>query len=191
MDQCPYCGIVLPPTGDAFCPECRQGLDLPANERLSKREPAATAEPRSSVPPTERAVGLIRCPTCGRQISTEAEACPQCGHPNRGASSVSTGPRCYACSAPATTKCQSCGALSCVQHLQSIYVPHGRGGAYELRCESCYSSAATWKVIGWVFGGIVLVIVAIFFFGVFLPNWNRVQEKNNQFQKDFDREPVE
>lgn len=26
---------------------------------------------------------LIECPACGRQISVEAEACPQCGHPNR------------------------------------------------------------------------------------------------------------
>jgi hypothetical protein len=24
---------------------------------------------------------LIDCPACGRQISTEAESCPQCGHP--------------------------------------------------------------------------------------------------------------
>jgi hypothetical protein len=26
---------------------------------------------------------LIECPACGRQISAEAEPCPQCGHPNR------------------------------------------------------------------------------------------------------------
>lgn len=26
---------------------------------------------------------LIECPACCRQISVEAEACPQCGHPNR------------------------------------------------------------------------------------------------------------
>jgi hypothetical protein len=26
---------------------------------------------------------LIECPACGRQISVEADACPQCGHPNR------------------------------------------------------------------------------------------------------------
>jgi hypothetical protein len=48
--------------------------------------------------------------------------------------------------------------LSCAQHLESIYVPHGEGGAYELRCRSCYSSAETWKVVAWVFTGIVLVI---------------------------------
>jgi hypothetical protein len=45
--------------------------------------------------------------------------------------------------------------------LQSIYVQHGRGGAYELRCQSCYSAAVTWKIIGWVLAGVVLVIVLI------------------------------
>src|SRR5438093_1091956 len=104
---------------------------------------------------------LIPCSACGRQISTEAEACPQCGHPNRGPGSAPAGPKCYACPAAATTRCQSCGALSCAVHLQSIYVAHGRGGAYELRCESCHSSAMAWKVFGWIFGGIVLVIILI------------------------------
>jgi hypothetical protein len=107
-------------------------------------------------------MALIPCPACGHQISVEAEACPQCGHPNRPAAPAA-GPKCYACSAPATTRCQSCGALSCAQHLQSIYVPHGRGGAYELRCESCYSSAVSWKVFGWVVGGIVLIIGLVIF----------------------------
>jgi len=102
-------------------------------------------------------MSLINCPACGRQISVEAEACPQCGHPNRPA--APTGPPCYACSAQATTRCQSCGALSCAQHLQSIYVTHGRGGAYELRCQSCYSSAQAWRIFGWVVGGILLIIV--------------------------------
>ena len=102
-------------------------------------------------------MSLINCPACGRQISVEAEACPQCGHPNRAA--APTGPPCYACSAQATTRCQSCGALSCAQHLQSIYVTHGRGGAYELRCQSCYSSAQAWRIFGWVVGGILLIIV--------------------------------
>jgi hypothetical protein len=105
---------------------------------------------------------LINCPACGRQISTEAEACPQCGHPNR-PTAPATGPPCYACSAAATTRCQRCGALSCAQHLQSIYVSHGQGGAYELRCESCYSSAAIWKVVGWVLAGVVFIIILCVF----------------------------
>ena len=106
---------------------------------------------------------LIECPACGRQISIEAEACPQCGHPNRRSDLAPTGPRCYACAALATTWCQSCGRLSCAQHLQSIYVPHGHGGAYELRCESCYSSAQTWKIFGWIIAGIVLLIMLMVF----------------------------
>ena len=77
------------------------------------------------------------------------------------AATASTGPRCYACTGLATTRCQSCGALSCAQHLQSIYVAHGQGGAYELRCESCHSDAMVWKVVGWVFAGIVLIFVLV------------------------------
>lgn len=106
---------------------------------------------------------LIACPACGRQISTEAEACPQCGHPNRPSAATESSPKCYACSAPATTRCQSCGALSCAQHVQSIYVPHGQSGAYELRCESCYSSAVTWKVFGWILMGIMLIVGLVIF----------------------------
>jgi hypothetical protein len=103
-------------------------------------------------------MALVGCPECGRQVSTAAEACPQCGHPVRGRSAPA-GPSCYACSAAATTRCQSCGALSCAQHLDSIYVHHGRGGAYELRCQSCYASAQTWKVVGWVFAALVLLVM--------------------------------
>jgi hypothetical protein len=113
----------------------------------------------------EIAMTLIPCPACGRQISTEAEACPQCGHPNRPAVETPAGPQRYRCSRPATTRCQSCGALSCAEHLQSIYVSHGQGGSYELRCESCYSSAMTWKIVAWVFAAIVLVIILMMFAG--------------------------
>lgn len=102
---------------------------------------------------------LVSCPECGRQISTAAEACPQCGHPMRPAAPAAAGPKCYACPAAATTRCQSCGALSCAEHLQSIYVSHGHGGAYELRCQGCYDSAWTWKVVGWVVIGVISLIV--------------------------------
>lgn len=112
----------------------------------------------------ERPMPLIPCAVCRRDISTEAEACPQCGHPNRVASAkTSGGPTCYACSLGATTRCQSCGAFSCAAHLDSIYVSHGKGGAYELRCQSCYSSAEAWKVFGYVIGGIVLIVAIVFF----------------------------
>ena len=100
---------------------------------------------------------LTNCPECGRQVSTEAESCPQCGHPLRAAE----GPKCYACTAAATTRCQSCGALSCAQHLKTIYVSVGPGRGYELRCERCYSSAATRNVVFWVILAIFLVVFPI------------------------------
>jgi hypothetical protein len=103
-------------------------------------------------------MALIACPACGRQISAEANACPKCGHPNRAAAGAAVGPQCYACEAPATTRCQRCGTLSCAQHLQSIFVSRGDGGAYELRCRSCYSEAEAWNRSAWVFVGIALVI---------------------------------
>jgi hypothetical protein len=109
---------------------------------------------------------LIPCPACGRQISTQAEACPQCGHPNKPTFQAVSGPTCYACSAAATTRCQSCGALSCAVHLQSIFVSPGRGGAYELRCQSCYSSALVWKFVGGVIFVIVLCIILLVVLGM-------------------------
>ncbi len=51
--------------------------------------------------------------------------------------------------------------LSCAVHVNSIYVSHGRGGAYELRCESCYSSAEAWQVIGYVIFGIIVVVILL------------------------------
>ena len=115
-----------------------------------------------------RAMPLIPCPECGRKISTAAEACPQCGHPNRPAPRTDpepegTGPTCYACSATATTRCQGCGALSCVLHVNSIYVQHGQGGANELRCEKCYSSAMAWKVVGFIIIGVAAIIMFAMF----------------------------
>jgi hypothetical protein len=143
---------------------------------------------RPPSPPPRAGARLIDCPACGRQISPQAEACPQCGHPNRPAAPrTPAGPSCYACSADATTRCQSCGVLSCATHLQSIYVYHGKGGAYELRCENCYSSAVTWKVVGWIIGGIGLIVMAIIFFTVFLPGWNESKRKRDEFQREFDQ----
>jgi hypothetical protein len=131
---------------------------------------------------------LTKCAACGGQISTEAEACPHCGHPNHPAAPASTGPKCYACPAPATTKCQSCGTLSCVQHVQSIFVRYGQGGAYELRCESCYSSAVAWRGFGWVLGAIAFIIFLIILFTVILPKYREFDQKFNdgpfQGQKD-------
>jgi hypothetical protein len=138
---------------------------------------------------------LINCSACGRQISTEAEACPQCGHPNRTSTRAPAGPRCYGCSAAATTRCQSCSAFSCARHLQSIFVSHGKGGAYELRCEGCYSSAQAWQVFGWIVGGIVILVFLVVLFTVILPQkrefdqkWDQRQREHQEFRQKFDRE---
>jgi hypothetical protein len=143
-------------------------------------------------------MALISCPECGRQISTAAEACPGCGYPIRSggrppapasaaerefqqkvdeigkkaaAAKEPDGPRCYSCPRTATTRCQSCGAFSCAEHLQSIWVSHGKGGAYELRCQSCYESAQAWQTFGWVFGIIVFIIMLVIMGAIFGRRW--------------------
>jgi hypothetical protein len=94
---------------------------------------------------------LISCPACDRQVSAQAESCPQCGHPIGAAPPAPTGPTCYACSTPATTRCPKCGALSCARHLQNVSVSHISptehglvlsGQSYELRCDRCLSTEA-------------------------------------------------
>lgn len=45
-ERCPHCGADLPPTGDAYCPECFRGVDEPtarqraALQQLRGKEPA-------------------------------------------------------------------------------------------------------------------------------------------------------
>lgn len=121
-----------------------------------------TMEPVITTSAAEGDALLTNCPVCSRQVSTAADTCPQCGHPLRVAAPVQAGAKCYSCSAAATTRCQSCEALSCALHLQSIYVTHGRGGAYELRCESCHSEAEIWKVVGGIATVIVIVVILIY-----------------------------
>lgn len=104
-------------------------------------------------------MALTPCPECEREISTAAEACPHCGYPLRKSSPA--GPACYSCERPATTRCHKCGTMSCAEHVQNIYVGHNHGGAYELRCASCYSSAMVWKMVGLVFGAVIFAVVLI------------------------------
>ena len=106
-------------------------------------------------------MSLIPCPECGREISTAAEVCPHCGYPIRPSTPAPAGPKCYACSAVATTRCQKCNKLSCAQHVKSIYVFHGEGGAYELRCKACYGNAESWNTIRWILIG-TCVLIAVF-----------------------------
>lgn len=102
-------------------------------------------------------MALIDCPECKRQISTSAEACPGCGHPNRpGAVPVPVGPKCYSCPATATTKCQKCNTLSCVAHVEGVSLSLA-AGPYELRCAECASSVNGWKVYYGVMTAIAVV----------------------------------
>jgi hypothetical protein len=71
---------------------------------------------------------LIRCTACGREISTEAAACPQCGHPNQPASLAPT--PCKSCSQPAIGACKTCGGFYCDKH--------GRVTSYGPLCSACY-----------------------------------------------------
>jgi hypothetical protein len=108
---------------------------------------------------------LIPCPECGRQISTEAEACPQCGHPNRPAEPpAAPGPKCYACPAGVTTRCVRCGTLSCALHLNPVTVPNGYGAGRELHCQKCRDAAqAVTKAVAFLvlFGVLVLTLVVV------------------------------
>ena len=152
------------PNTNVLCPKCHRWALTQGKRCLYWGAPVTTTHqnpmpgPISGQAKWGQAVPqLTTCPACGRVISSEAEACPQCGRPNRRATPSSMGPKCYACSSLATTRCQSCGALSCARHLQSIYVRHGRGGAYELRSESCYSFAGAWRVVSLIIVAIALI----------------------------------
>jgi hypothetical protein len=105
------------------------------------------------------AVALIDCPECGRQISTTAEACPGCGHPNR-PTAASAGPKCYSCPATATTKCQKCNAPSCVPHVEGVTI--NLDNIRELRCAGCVSAANGSKT----FHGVMIVVVLLIAFVV-------------------------
>ena len=54
-------------------------------------------------------------------------------------------PKCYACSAPATTRCQKCNAFSCVQHLSTVDVVSAYEGGPQLRCSDCRTAAESEK----------------------------------------------
>jgi hypothetical protein len=103
---------------------------------------------------------LIPCPECDRMISEAASACPQCGHPCDPLKD-SVSPSCYSCDAVATTRCEKCNALSCARHLRSVYVQYGDRGGREMRCDKCYSSAVTGKVIGAIIFVVVLIIILL------------------------------
>jgi uncharacterized protein YbaR (Trm112 family) len=91
-------------------------------------------------------MSLISCPECSGKLSTAAEACPHCGHPT----DLITRPQrthdkdeddelvCYACERTATTKCQECGALSCLAHIHNSL---RSSDGLPLRCAKCFEAA--------------------------------------------------
>lgn len=45
---------------------------------------------------------------------------------------------CYACPRPATTKCHSCNACSCVQHIDARVIRLGKSKSHALYCPKCF-----------------------------------------------------
>src|SRR5687768_14631153 len=101
------------------------GIAYPNNRGSTANNPAAPQYANGS---RRMSMPLMSCPVCQQKVSTAAEACPQCGHPLQEKRRDPHAVRCYACESDATTRCQSCGVASCVRHVDSIYVSHGRGG---------------------------------------------------------------
>ena len=100
---------------------------------------------------------LINCPVCRRQISAEAESCPQCGHPNRAAARVPKEPsrgsgssQCSSCEKPATRACTQCGTFCCDEHI-SVFL--GKG----VLCSGCWRGWAILAALG-IIGGIAMLI---------------------------------
>jgi hypothetical protein len=100
-------------------------------------------------------MALVPCPECKREVSSAASACPHCGFP------AAPRPACYACAAPATTRCVTCGELSCATHLNTIFVRDGESGANELRCRECFADAELLNRWGLVASVVVLVLFVV------------------------------
>jgi DNA-directed RNA polymerase subunit M/transcription elongation factor TFIIS len=93
--DCPKCGNALAPF-DTVCPRCEkwsrielsdaddQATDEHVNDKLASK--ARTPSPLGPV-------ALFDCPACGRGVSSQANACPNCGQPFYLAGSVQSGPR--------------------------------------------------------------------------------------------------
>ena len=115
----------------------------------------------------EDVMALITCPECAHQVSTEAEVCPQCGYPIGRTTEKSVGPagpKCYACSAMATTRCAACNCFSCAEHLKWV----GEGPRRALLCNKCTAAAQKRDEIAVV---MLFVLLPVFMGGVLLLIW--------------------
>lgn len=122
---------------------------------------------------------LIECPACGRQISVEAVSCPGCGHPHDASHVQRSNAVCYACKNTATTRCQRCGKLACVQHVYPVEVIQNSisrgiswGISWELRCDACKKEAdelndihRSMNIVGIVIGVAVVAFVLLLVVG--------------------------
>ena len=78
--ECPKCSQAIDAPQEMAaqlidCPSCKEVIEIPV--RSIRVEPVTHAVV-SPAPPSPR---LIKCPSCRSDVSTEAAACPKCGHP--------------------------------------------------------------------------------------------------------------
>lgn len=58
-------------------------------------------------------MALVKCPECGKDISSNAESCPNCGNPMKASSNEATGTFCPSCKMRVTPVVTSVGGGSC------------------------------------------------------------------------------
>jgi hypothetical protein len=112
----------------------------------------------SAYPEGDCATRLIDCVVCGRQFSSEAEACPQCGHPNRVRTRVPRLSGCSRCGSPAVGACTRCGRFYCPQHGGKRRFWDGSGQGC---CEKCIRQWARNYGFGLVFTVIGVLIILL------------------------------
>jgi DNA-directed RNA polymerase subunit M/transcription elongation factor TFIIS len=79
--ECPKCKQTLDAPEELAaqlieCPTCKETIEVPV--RSQRKEAPKPPEPPKPAPIARL---LIECPCCQKQVSTKAEACPNCGHP--------------------------------------------------------------------------------------------------------------
>lgn len=80
--ECPKCSQALDAPREMAaqlieCPNCKETIEVPV------RSPGAQVRksPRPAfTPPAPVTASLTKCPSCRADVSTEAAACPKCGH---------------------------------------------------------------------------------------------------------------
>jgi len=77
--ECPKCSQAIDAPQEMAaqlidCPSCKEVIEIPV--RSIRVEPVTHAVV-SPAPPNPK---LIKCPSCRSDVSTEAAACPKCGH---------------------------------------------------------------------------------------------------------------